>query len=176
MNTTGNITEPVKATTQTSSFRLLLAAAAAALVLPFVIPIICNLLERSSLFTLEDATNTKNFFWGFGRYFLATLGVGGTIGTVGSSLSSRIAKLAAQLAPGIPTAVTPNGEGIGALASLGVGMLGSVAPQFAPAVSAARETTGFDITDYNIGAPMGSASTYQEPPSNGVIDLGELSS
>lgn len=142
--TTANITDNVKPTTQTSSFKMLLVAGAGILVLPFLIPILCNGLAHAGLFTLEDAETTKAFFGTAGKYFLTTIGVGGTVGTVGGSLTSRVAKYLGQLAPGIATAATPLGEGVG---------VGALAPAIGGDMAGHVPTGKFDITDYNIGAP-----------------------
>ena len=130
---TENLTQSLKPTSQTASFRLLVIGGMASLLLPILYPLACNLVLPSS-----DANTVKGFFFDISRVVLPLVVGGGGLGTVAGSLLKTGGKVAAQLAPGFATDATPNGEGIGALAPIG----------------ALVAQHGFDVRDFNIGAPV----------------------
>jgi len=106
--TTENVTQNLMPTSQTASYRVLIAAALSALLLPIIYPLAAN-----GTLPASDAATVKQLFFDTLRASLPVLlGMSG-FGTVAGSLLLRGGKIAAQLAPGMVTQATPNGEGIG---------------------------------------------------------------
>lgn len=164
---TDNVTDPVKSSGQTLPVRLVIAAATASLVLPLLVPLVCNWLLPSS-----DAERVKNFFFDTASLAFPVLLGGGGLGAVANSVLARGGKIAAQLAPGFVTDATPNGEGIGkgigkGQSDLSDALKGAVLESVGAYVA---QRSGFDIRDFNIGA-----TTAAPPPHNGSIRPGVTS-
>lgn len=106
-----DVTAPVKSTARTVPFGIFIGGGIASLMLPILLPMICN-----AALPPVDAERAKTFYLDNFSLALAIVTTGGGLGAVGGSLAGRIGKILAQLAPGMATDATPNGEGI-ALAS-----------------------------------------------------------
>ena len=107
-----NVTSNLKPTSKTASAVLLYVAGTAALVLPLIYPAIANRVLGPA-----DAATVKALFFDTFRSAMPILLGGGGLGVVAASSSKTIGKVIAQLAPGMATAATPNGEGIGGVAA-----------------------------------------------------------
>jgi hypothetical protein len=138
---TSDVTQPLKPTSQTAPFRLMIFGACAALLLPILYPLACNLLLPAS-----DAGTVKGFFFDVSRVVVPLVVGGGGVGTVVSSVSKTLGKIGAQLSPGMVTDATPNGEGVGALAP----------------ISHLVARSGFDVRDFNIGTAPNTAASQEE--------------
>lgn len=106
---TSNVNDSIKPTRQTTPVQILVAASVSAIVLSVLYPLACN-----RLLPTPDATNSKEWFFDTLRMATPNLISAGGIGAIGGSLLVRGGKMWAQLAPGIKTPATPDGEGIGA--------------------------------------------------------------
>lgn len=110
---TENITGSLKPTSKTASFQLLLAAAASAFLLPLVYPLVAN-----HVLPAQDAASVKGLFLDTYRAAIPVILSTSFGGTVLASVLKTGGKVAAQLAPGVVTDATPNGEGIGSATSV----------------------------------------------------------
>jgi len=106
---TSNVTQNIKPSKQSAPFQLLIVAGALGLILPIVYPLVAN-----GTLPASDAATVKNLFFDTLKSALPALLTYGGGGTVLGSLAVRFGKIGAQLAPGMITEATPNGEGIGA--------------------------------------------------------------
>ena len=137
-----NITSDLKPTSQTAPFRLAIGALVGALVLPILLPMVCN-----ALLPATDAAVSKQWYFdSFGAALPVILG-GGSLGAVAGSLFKTGGKVVAQLSPGVVTEATPAGEGISlanAALSGNKDVLKSAAIDLATDQIAAR--TGVDVS------------------------------
>ena len=154
-----DVTAPVKSTVRTVPFGIFIGGGLALLALPILLPLVCNAVLPS-----VDAERAKTFYLDNFSLALAIVTTGGGLGAVGGSLSGRLGKILAQLAPGMATAATPNGEGVGAMAtdatSQVTGAIQSASGDVTSAISDAADEIGDGFEDAapslpSVGVPAG---------------------
>lgn len=148
-----DVTAPVKSTIRTVPFGIFIGGGLALLALPILLPLICN-----AVLPLADAERAKTFYLDNFSLALAIVTTGGGLGAVGGSLSGRLGKILAQLAPGMATAATPDGEGIGAMAtdatSQVTGAIQSATADVTDAISDAADEIGDGFEDAVPNVPL----------------------